>query len=290
LLIGVRRTLIEKAEKIEEIKSLLGRYRTLGVASLHKVRAQQLQEIRRKLEGIAYLKVFKNTLVERALKEVGDEAGADKLKEYMQGSNVYIFTNYNPFKLALILERSKVRVPAKAGDVATEDIIVPAGNTGLPPGPIISQLNAVGIPTRIESGSVWVSRDTVVARKGEVINESLAAALSKLGIKPIELGLSLKAVYDEGRILSEADLKLDLEGFKKSIGEAYAYALNLALNAAYPMPETITFLLQRAALEARNLALNAGVLLPEILPDLIRRAYIEALALEARVRERQPNL
>lgn len=286
MLAQARRTLLYKSEKIKEIKDLLASYRALGIADLHKVRAQQLQEIRRKLEGIAKLKVYKNTLVERALRDMG-YTNIERLKKYMQGSNVYIFTNHNPFKLALLIEKSKVKVPAKAGDVATEDIIVPAGNTGLPPGPIISQLNAVGIPTRIESGSVWVSKDTVVARKGEVINESLAAALSKLGIKPIELGLSLKAVYDRGFVLSENDLKLNFEEYKKSIGEAYAQALNLALNATYPMPETIALLLHRAVFEARNLALNAGVFLPEVIPELLLRAHMEALALEAEVKKRQ---
>lgn len=288
MLIQVRKTLVEKSEKVKEIKSLLTKYRILGIASLHKVRALQLQEIRKKIEGIAYLKVYKNTLVERALREFSNKQILDKLKEYMQGSNVYVFTNYNPFKLALIFEKSKVKVPAKAGDIATEDIIVPAGNTGLPPGPIISQLNAVGIPTRIESGSVWVSKDTVVARKGEVISESLAAALSKLGIKPIELGLLIKAAYDidAGIVLSESDLKINFDEYRKNIELAYTQAIYLALNAAYPTSETVVPLLQRALIEARNLALNSGVPLPEVLPDLILRAHLEALALEAKIREK----
>jgi large subunit ribosomal protein L10 len=287
MLVQTRPTLLEKSKKIDEIKALLKKYRMLGIASLHKVRATQLQEIRRKMEEIAYLKVYKNTLVEKALRDLGDEDGAEKLKEFMQGSNLYIFTDYNPFKLALLMEKSKVKVPAKAGDIATEDIVVQAGNTGLPPGPIISQLNAVGIPTRIESGSVWVSRETVVAKKGTVINESLASVLSKLGIKPIELGLSLKAAYDEGVVLTESDLKLDIEEYKKNIGEAYAQALNLAVNAAYPTHEAIVILLHKAISEARNLAVNAGVFLPETLPELMRRAHLEALALEARVQEKE---
>jgi large subunit ribosomal protein L10 len=289
LQIQARKTLIEKSEKVEEIKSLLTKYRILGIASLHKVRASQLQEIRKKIEELAYLKVYKNTLVERALREFSNKQNLEKLKEHMQGSNIYVFTNYNPFKLALIFERSKVKVPAKAGDVATEDIIVPAGNTGLPPGPIISQLNAVGIPTRIESGSVWVSKDTVVARKGEVINESLAAVLSKLGIKPIELGLLIKAIYDvdAGIVLSENDLKINFDEYKKSIELAYTQAIYLALNAAYPTSETIVPLLQRALIEARNLALNSEAPLPEVLPDLILKAHLEALALEAKIREKQ---
>ncbi|MEM1586824.1 MAG: 50S ribosomal protein L10 [Candidatus Bathyarchaeia archaeon] len=289
MLAQVRNSLAEKAEKVKEIKALLSKYRVLGVTSLHKVRAQQLQEIRSKLRDVANIKVYKNTLVKRALKEIKDDPSLEKLWEHMQGSNIYIFTNYNPFKLAFLLERSKVKVPAKAGDVATEDIIVPAGNTGLPPGPIISQLNAVGIPTRIESGSVWVARDTVVTRKGDVINESLAAALSKLGIKPIELGLTLKAIYDEGVILSERDLKLNLEEYRKDICEAYLEALNLAINSAYPIPETTAFLINKAFIEARNLALNAGVFLPDVLPELLLKAHLEASTLEVKIKVKRPD-
>ncbi|MCD6465912.1 50S ribosomal protein L10 [Candidatus Bathyarchaeota archaeon] len=287
MLAQMRPALIEKIEKVKEIKSLLKEYRVLGIASLHKVRAAQLQEIRKKLADVAHIKVYKNRLVERALKEFGNMKGLEKLKEFIQGSNAYIFTNYNPFKLALLLEKSKVKAPARAGDVAPEDIVVPAGNTGLPPGPIISQLNALGIPTRIESGSVWVSKDTVVAKKGTVINENLASILSKLGIKPLELGLSLKAVYDDGMVITGEELMLNLDEYKETIGEAHAQALNLAINAAYPMPETIEILLQKAMFEARNLAINANVFLPEVLPEIIQRAYFEALALETKVQEKQ---
>ncbi len=287
MLAQMRPALIEKIEKVKEIKSLLKEYRVLGIASLHKVRAAQLQEIRKKLADVAHIKVYKNRLVERALKEFGNMKGLEKLKEFIQGSNAYIFTNYNPFKLALLLEKSKVKAPARAGDVAPVDIIVPAGNTGLPPGPIISQLNALGIPTRIESGSVWVSKDTVVAKKGTVINENLASILSKLGIKPLELGLSLKAVYDDGMVITGEELMLNLDEYKETIGEAHAQALNLAINAAYPMPETIEILLQKSMFEARNLAINANVFLPEVLPEIIQRAYFEALALETKVQEKQ---
>ena len=287
MLAQMRPALIEKIEKVKEIKSLLKEYRVLGIASLHKVRAAQLQEIRKKLADVAHIKVYKNRLVERALKEFGNMKGLEKLKEFIQGSNAYIFTNYNPFKLALLLEKSKVKAPARAGDVAPEDIVVPAGNTGLPPGPIISQLNALGIPTRIESGSVWVSKDTVVAKKGTVINENLASILSKLGIKPLELGLSLKAVYDDGMVITGEELTLNLDEYKEIIGEAHAQALNLAINAAYPMPETIEILLQKAMFEARNLAINANIFLPEVLPEIIQRAYFEALALETKVQEKQ---
>lgn len=277
-----RRSIREKAESVKEIQEIIQRYPAIGIASLHKVRSSQLQELRKKLQGSAHVRVFKNSLVERAIMDLSIP-NAEKLKDYLKGSNVYLFTSLNPFKLELIIEKSKVKAFAKVGDVASEDAVVPAGNTGLPPGPIISQLNSVGIPTRIESGSVWVNRDTVVVRKGEVISESLAPILSKLGIKPVEMGLTIKAVYDNGAIISEEQLKLDIDEYKKSIGEAYTEALNLSLNAAVPMTENITVLIQIAASEAHNLAINASVISPETIVDLIRRAYCEASALSSKI-------
>jgi large subunit ribosomal protein L10 len=272
----------QKAENVKQIRDVILKYQAIGIASLQKVRSIQLQELRKKLHDTAHIRVIKNSLVERA---ISDSAipNAEKLKEYVKGSNVFLFTNLNPFKLARLLEKSKVKAFAKVGDVAAEDAVVPAGNTGLPPGPVISQLNSVGIPTRIESGSVWVNRDTVVLKKGGVVSESLAPILSKLAIKPVEMGLTLRAVYDGGVIIPEEQLKLDLDEYRKNLSEAYTEAFSLSLNAAVPMPENIAVLLQIAFADAHNLALNADIISPETIKDLVRKANLEANALAAKI-------
>lgn len=280
---SLRQTMLVKAEKAKEIKSLMQQYKAVGIASLQKVRAAQLQELRRKLEKSAHLRVVKNTIIKRAIAECKGKPGIENLEEHLGGSNVFLFTNLNPFKLALLLEKSRVKTTARARDVAAFDVIVPAGNTGLPPGPIISQFTAVGLPTRIEAGSVWVSRDTLVAKKGEVIAARLASVLSKLGIKPVDVGLTMKAVYDEGLILTEEQLRLDLDEFQRNLGEAHAYAFNLSLKAAYPLPENIAFLLQTAHREAYRLALNAGIPTRDTIADLIRKAHGEMLSLSSRL-------
>ena len=272
----------QKAENVKEIRAVIQKYQSIGIASLQKVRSTQLQELRRKLRDTAQIRVIKNSLIERAISDL-PIPNMDKLKEYVTGSNVFLFTNLNPFKLARLIEKSKVRVIAKVGDTAAEDVVVPAGNTGLPPGPVISQLGSVGLQTRIESGSVWVNRDTVVAKKGDVINESLAPILSKLGIKSVEAGINLRMVYDSGTIFPGEQLKLDIDGFRQSLGEAYAEAFKLSLNAAVPLPENAAFLVQAAASEARNLALSAGIISTETIGDLVRKAHFEAAALSTKV-------
>ena len=278
-----QQVLTQKAQQVEEIKKLLSQYKVVGIASLEKVRAAQLQELKKKLEKQVYMRVFKNTLVKRAIEELNDSR-LKKLEEYLTGANIFLFTNMNPFKLSILLEKNKVKAIAKAGDKAVNDIIVPAGNTGLPPGPVISQFSSVGIPTRIEAGSVWINKDTLVCKKGEVISLQLANILSKLGIKAVEIGLTLKVVYDDGQIITEEDLMIDLEEIRKSIEEAQSYAFNLSINAAIPMPENISLLLQKAQQEAYTLAVNAAVPTKETIEDLLRKAYAEVLALSQKVK------
>jgi len=280
----LRQAVQEKTEKIEEIKNLIQQHKVLGVASLQKIRAAQLQGLRRKLKGNASFLVIKNTIIRRAVAECKDKPGLEGLEEHLTGSNIYLFTNLNPFKLVLILQKSRVKATARAGDIASEDVIVPAGNTGLPPGPIISQFGSVGIPTRIESGGVWINRDTLVAKKGEAITARLANVLSKLGVKPVEIGLTLKAAYDEGLIIPEDQLQLDLEEVQRNIGEAQALALNLSLNSAYPMPENIRLLLQIVSQESFALAMNASVPTSDTVTELLKKANTEMLSLRSKLK------
>lgn len=279
-----RQAALEKAEEVEEIKAFMQKHKTLGVASLQKVRSAQLQELRRKLEDSVQLRVVKNTIVRRAFAECKDKPELEGLEKYLAGSNIFLFTNLNPFKLALLLQKSRVETTAKAGDIAAHDVIVHAGNTGLPPGPIISQLGAVGLPTRIEAGSVWVTRDALVAKKGDVIEARLASVLSKLGLKPVEIGLTMKAVYDEGLIITEEQLRIDLAEVQRTIEEARASALFLSLNSAYPTQENVRLLLQAVYRESFTLAMNAGVLTSDTISELLRKANMEMLGLRSKMK------
>lgn len=272
----------EKQTEIEAIKELLVEYKSIGIASLQKVRATQLQELKKHLSGKVYMKVMKNTLIKLALETMGN-SDIKQLEQYLEGSNVYLFTNINPFKLSLLLEKGRVKTTAKAGDISAMDVIIPAGNTAQPPGPIISQLNSVGLPTRIESGSVWVSKDTLVVRKGEEINERLASVLSKLGVKAVEAGLSMRVAFDEGLIISQEQLKLDVDGTKHSVEQSFGEAFALSMNIAYPTTETINTLLQTVHQQAVALSLTAAIPTKETMPDLIRKANAEMSSLNSAV-------
>ena len=283
-----QQVLDEKSTEVEAIKDILKEHKSIGIASLKKVRASQLQELKKSMTGKVYLRVLKNTLMRIAIEEM-NQADLKKLEAYLDGSNVYLFSDINPFKLALMLERGKVKTTAKSGDVAAMDVIVPAGNTAQPPGPIISQLNGVGLPTRIESGSVWVSKDTLVVRRGEVISEQLAGVLSKLGIKAVELGISMRAVFDNGLMITGDQLKVDVDATRRSVEQSNQEAFALAIEISYTTKETIKPILQNAHQKALALAVSAAIPTKETIGDLIRKANMEMTSLNGAVDKAKPK-
>ena len=118
-----------KNNEVEEIKKILTSHKAIGIASLKKVRSSQLQELKKNLKGKVYMRVFKNTLLKFALDSLAD-TNIKKIEEYTSGSNVYLFTDLNPFKLAILLEKGKIKTIAKTGDTAAMDITIPEGSTG----------------------------------------------------------------------------------------------------------------------------------------------------------------
>ena len=106
-----QQVLEEKSGQVEEIKGILGGYKSIGIASLQKVRAAQLQELKKTLTGKVHMRVLKNTLIKIALENMAN-AELKRLEQYLDGSNVFLFTDLNPFKLALLLEHGKVKTTA----------------------------------------------------------------------------------------------------------------------------------------------------------------------------------
>ncbi|MGC8555847.1 MAG: 50S ribosomal protein L10 [Conexivisphaera sp.] len=280
-----RRYSERKSRLYGEIKRLYGEYSVMGISRLYKVKASLISEVRKRLRGKVVMLGIKNRLALKALREAGLE-GVEELERYLSGQAMLIFTNMNPFELNMLLEQSMVEMPARAGDVATSDIVVPSGNTGMQPGPILSSFKQFKIPTRIESGSIFVTQDTVVARAGETISADLASLLSKLGLKPIKRGLSLDAVYWNGRLVPGERLKVNPKEYADQLGAAHAEALALSLGIGYPAPEVLPMLLVRARAEAEALSRGSGFVSDETAPQVLAAAQAQAEALAAALRSK----
>ncbi|MEM0030285.1 MAG: 50S ribosomal protein L10 [Candidatus Nitrosocaldus sp.] len=271
----------KKTRMYKLLQDVAGKYRVIALVKMEKVRSTQLMPLRKILADEARIMMVKNRLAAKALSDSGVK-GIEKILKELEGQNLLIFTNMNPFKLQMLLEKNKVYLPAKGGDVATEDIVVPAGNTGLAPGPILSEFREAKIQTKIEEGTVWIAKDTVVAKTGETISMKLASLLSKLGIKPIKAGVSLHLVLEDGLVYKSDDLKIDVDVYRKSIEEAYSSALALAVNASYPTKESIAMIVSKAYSNALALALNSAYPAREVISELLMLAEAHAQAIAKR--------
>lgn len=278
----------EKMAIVDSTVKLLDEYKLIGAADLTKVGSGMLQDLRKQLRGQVTIKGIKNTLMRISMEKVGLQGTEDFLAQ-IKGQNIYIFSNGNPFSLAMTLHRNKVRVFAKGGDIALEDLVVPAGNTGLSPGPIISKFGGLAIRTRIEAGNIWVVSDTVVAKAGDEISADLADLLIRLGVRASEMGLEIKAVYEDGFVIPKEELILDVGIYSERLSRALSGAYQVAINAAYVTPVTIMPLISLAAQNVRKLALESAWVTPETVGELVARANAQAVTLAKAVGKAQAS-
>ncbi|MBW9221003.1 50S ribosomal protein L10 [Methanothermococcus sp. SCGC AD-155-M21] len=275
-----------KIEEIDRLKKLLKEGKIIALADLMDVPARQLQEIRDKIRDKMILRMSRNTLIERAIKEVAKETGNPefaKLADYIAKGAAIIVTDMNPFKLYKTLEESKTPAPIRGGAIAPCDILVEKGSTGMPPGPFLGELKSAGLPAVIEKGKIAIREDTVIVKEGEVVSNKVAVVLSALGIKPTKVGIDLLAAYEDGIVYAPNVLKIDEEEFLQDIQKAYSGAFNLSVNAAIPTTETIGAILQKAFSEARALSIESAFLTDRTYGDILGRAYSQMLAVASEV-------
>jgi large subunit ribosomal protein L10 len=181
------------------------------------------------------------------------------------------------------LEDSKTSAPAKPGAVAEEDIIVPEGDTGFEPGPFLGELQQVGIPAKIDKGKICVQKETVVVAAGETVSKQVAATLSRMDINPMEVGIDLKAVYEEGSVYTSDLLAIDEEKTLADVQNAFRNAFNLSVNAAIPTDETISTIITLAYTRAINVGVEAAIMTSETSEPIIGLAQAKMLALASEV-------
>jgi len=225
------------------------------------------------------LTMAKKTLVRRAWKKAGlSEEELDTLFDGVTIPMLVQTASLNAFQLYSELDKTRTGRPAKAGDLAPNDIIIEAGPTSFPPGPIVGEFNSVGIPAKIDKGKVSIQKTVTAVEKGQPISADMGLMLSKLEINPIEIGLILSGVIEGGTVMAAKDLDLDLDGFTANIKSATSGAFNLACNIGWFTNETVSVLLSKAAGEALAVAIEAGIHNEDTMPILISRAHARMLA------------
>ena len=257
----------KKSEMLNKLAKYNMDNNVIAVSKIRKVRASQMMLLRKNFRKELSVIVVKNKIAKIGLKSSNNDM--EKFIDQLTDQNALIFTNMNPFKLQLMLDKNKIILPARSGDIATEDIIIPAGNTGIPPGPVLSEFKELKVATKIDAGNISVNEDTVVLRTGEQVSPKLAGMLARLSIKPIKAGLSLSSAYTNGLIFTGQNLHIDLDEYRRKINEVHGNGLRLGVNSLYYSEETTPLILGKALLNAKSLSITSAYLSADTIRDVI---------------------
>lgn len=269
-----------KKEEVKDIIRLVSKYPIFGVVDLENLPALQLQRMRLKLKDMLDLKMTKKRLIKIALQQLKDKPYMDQVIESMRGMPALIFTKENPFKLYKTLAANKSKAPAKPGQTAPSDIIIPAGPTQFTPGPIISELAQAGIKTKVEEGKLVVVSDINFVKEGEKITPKQADILSRFGIEPMEVGLNVVLVYENGTIYPRSVLAIDEKEYLNNLRTASADSIALSMEIGYITSDNVNVMIQKAYRETKSLAESADILTDEKAGRMVGQASIEMEAIK----------
>ncbi|MBN1170121.1 50S ribosomal protein L10 [Candidatus Micrarchaeota archaeon] len=272
-----RKTIKEKIRQVKEASDDMKKYKTVALLDLRKLPDSLFQQLRKKIrDGGGKVYVLKKPVISRVLQS------NEKLKDHVSECKkpvALILTNETPYQINKFFKQNRKKRAAKIGDIAKEAIIVPEGETDLPPGPALSELKAGGINVQIKAGKIIVNKDSTVAKPGEALSAPKVKALQSLGIQPFEIMANMIFGFD-GQYVYTADV-LDLgDTVNEDLRESLSQALNVSLNANYPTAQNISMLLGEAVQQSMNFALNAEVYSSGYMEQLLISALRQSMALE----------
>ena len=243
----------EKLQAVKKLANAIKDSKTIMLVSIKSLPSSQLQKIKKALRGKATIQVAKKSTLVRSI----DAAAISELmpmKDNIQEDCALLLSEDDSFVLAGWLTENRNPIGAREGQLAEDDIHVEEGPTDLVPGPVISELGALGLQIMVEDGKITIRKGKVVVKKGEKVSNVAVSILQKLGIKPFMIGISPLAFYDASSKKVYVGVKIDKKKMLQEILDANARAVGFAVGRAYPSKSTIGFLLAKA--NAHNNALS----------------------------------
>lgn len=272
----------------QQLQELPNKYKVVALVRMEKVRSSQLLPLRKKFKGEVEIVSVKDKVAQKSLSTL-KIPGIEKLAEKLVGQCVLMFTNMSPIKLNILLGKNKIMMAARGGDKASIDVVIKAGNTGITPGPILTDFKEAGVSTKIDQGTVWITKDSVAAKKGDTISGKLATLLSKLDVKAVEAGIVLNSALEDKVVYNQEELTVDVEAYRTAFAQAHQEALSLSIEIGYVTKENVNMILGKAAHQARSLAIAAGFLTDDTKDATIQRASGQAKALAGKLKGYTPQ-
>jgi large subunit ribosomal protein LP0 len=227
-------SVLKKSLYFEKLTYLFKKYPRILVVRADNVGSNQIQKCRIALKQNSILVMGKNTIIKKVLKqEIETTSSLECLYSYINGNIGLIFTKSDPFEVREILKLNKIPAPAKIGQLAQDDVFIPAGLTEIPPDGT-SFFQALNIPTKIQKGLIEILDSIKIIEKGKIISSSEAALLKKLNIVPFSFELTIQQIFDSGICYSPSILDINMEQIKEKFTKTISRLNLIGLKIGYP--------------------------------------------------------
>ncbi|MBN1801372.1 MAG: 50S ribosomal protein L10 [Candidatus Lokiarchaeota archaeon] len=276
-----------KIDEVQKLVDLYKQYKTIAIVKIAGINDKQIQDVRKKLRGKAVIKMSKKSLQTRAIeifKQESKKTNLDEIIKNIPPQSSVVYTNMDIFDLKRVFIQNKWMVPAKPDEITPVDIWVPEGDTGLPTGQVISELNmTLKLPTRIQNDTIWIRENTRTHKAGDLVTIKQASVLKKLGVNPLESLINIHFAWSDGEVIPEEVLYLDIVAFQKDVLSAYMNARTIALELGVVDDDTLEPLIQRAHKGAIALLFELPIFEESMLEDYICKAETNANVLHANI-------
>jgi len=223
----------------KKLEKLLQDYQKILIVTADYVGSNQMQQIRIVLRGKGVLLMGKNTMMRKVIREMAaTNPNLEKILPYIYGNIGFVFTNLDPKTVRTVIQENKVPAAAKVGVIATADVFVPSGPTGLDPGQT-GFFQALNIATKIVKGAVEIVNDVHLIHKGAKVNPSHVSLLGKLNIKPFFYGSRVEYVYEGGAIFGVDVLDITADDLLKKFFNSLTILTALSLRIGVPNVATL---------------------------------------------------
>ena len=188
----------------------------VALVDVSGIPARQMMEMRKSLrEHGVRVRMSRNRLLRRAIEAVAARRpGLEKLADAFRKEQLALLTSDgSPFTISRLLKAAETLAPARGGEVAGADVVVEKGVTPFPAGPIVGEFQQAGFPAVIVKGQIEIRKRHVAVAGGDTISAQVAAALTKLEIYPVTMGMELLGAYDGQDFYPPEVLDIDYDEF-----------------------------------------------------------------------------
>jgi len=235
-----------KQEYFGRMKQLLEGYETILIVGIDHVSSGQLAKIRKELRTHeATVLMGKNTLMRKVVAAFVEEHpghAIEELNPYLVGNCGLIFVKKNLDQVRQIVKKNVKAAPAKVGQVAENDVVVPPGPTGCDPGQT-QWFQALNVPTKIVKGQIEIVSELKLITKGDKVGASEAGLLQKLNILPFTYGVQFLQVFMNGSIFDSAVLDISEDAirakFIKGVRLLASFSLAIGIPSQASLPHTL---------------------------------------------------